>query len=251
MSQAILEAAAKAVARKGPGVKLAEVARAAGVSRATLYRRYRDKDALFAALEEAGHAAGPRGDVPARAVVAVERVLIDAGFSGLTFEAVARASGLSEATLYRHFEDRAGLLTAFAESKSTRRGAHALLGPGAARLPLAEALTSFARFELESLGSARGVFRLVAGAPRELARQVLERRGTERSTLAALERFLRVRMKRGELARADPRLLAAAFMSPLVTFAVFGPELLPLPALPPEALAPLLVRLFLEGAAAR
>lgn len=239
------------VARNGPGLKLADVARAAGISRATLYRRYRDKDELLAALEEAGHQVAPRGDVTQRAVAAVEQVLLDEGFAGLTFEAVARASGLSEATLYRHFDDRAGLLAAFADAHSTRREARALLGRGASRLPLEEALTRFARHELEALSRARGIFRLVAGAPRALAREVLERRGSERSTLAALEAFLRARMCRGELAAGDPRVLAAAFVSPLLTFAVFGPELLQLPVAASPDLAPALVRLFLDGARPR
>lgn len=248
MSQTILDAAARALAQHGARVGLAEVARRAGVSRATLYRHYPTRQALLAALEGSGGPPGPRGDVTARAVAAVEQVLLEAGFAGLTFEAVARVSGVSEATLYRRFEDRAGLLTAFADAHSTREGAAELLGPKANRLALAEALNRFARFELEALQRSRAVFRLVAGAPRELAREVLARRGAELSTVSALERFLRARMKRGELAPGDARLLALTFLSPLLTFAVFGPELLQLPPTPVETLARTVVQLFLSGA---
>ena len=47
---AILDAATQALAEHGRGAKMAEFAAAAGVSRATLYRYYPDRDALLDAL---------------------------------------------------------------------------------------------------------------------------------------------------------------------------------------------------------
>src|SRR5256884_9192324 len=51
---AILDAAAHVLAERGAGANMAEVAAAAGVSRATLYRYYPDREALLEAL--ASHA---------------------------------------------------------------------------------------------------------------------------------------------------------------------------------------------------
>src|SRR6266516_5023435 len=53
---AILDAAAEALAERGGRTSMADVAAAAGVSRATLYRYYADREALLDAL--ASHALG-------------------------------------------------------------------------------------------------------------------------------------------------------------------------------------------------
>ena len=50
---AILDAAAHVLSERGSGANLADVAAAAGVSRATLYRYYPDREALLAALASA------------------------------------------------------------------------------------------------------------------------------------------------------------------------------------------------------
>src|SRR6266702_3724628 len=71
---AILDAAAHALAEHGSRANMADVAAAAGVSRATLYRYYRDREALLAAL--ASSAVEQR---VAAAVVAIQGGTADAG----------------------------------------------------------------------------------------------------------------------------------------------------------------------------
>lgn len=51
---AILDAAAAVLAAQGQGARLADIARAAGVARSTLYRYFPTRDALLAALAESG-----------------------------------------------------------------------------------------------------------------------------------------------------------------------------------------------------
>jgi len=70
---AILDAATQALAEHGRGANMAEFAAAAGVSRATLYRYYPDREALLAAL--AAHALA---DAAARlADAGLERAPVD------------------------------------------------------------------------------------------------------------------------------------------------------------------------------
>src|SRR5207253_11376375 len=70
---AILEAAARALSEHGRSANMAEVAAAAGVSRATLYRYYPDREALLDAL--ASHALA---DAAARlADAGLERAPVD------------------------------------------------------------------------------------------------------------------------------------------------------------------------------
>src|SRR6266702_4715438 len=72
---AILDAAAHALSERGTSTNMADVAAAAGVSRATLYRYYPDREALLAAL--ASHALADAAARLARAPVeeAIERIV--------------------------------------------------------------------------------------------------------------------------------------------------------------------------------
>ena len=76
VSGAILEAAAAVLAERGEQASMAEVATAAGMARATVYRYFPNREALLAALgqlavEQAGARLGPRrrASVPPAALV--------------------------------------------------------------------------------------------------------------------------------------------------------------------------------------
>src|SRR6266496_1356666 len=70
---AILDAAAHALSEHGSSTNMADVATAAGVSRATLYRYYPDRGALLDAL--ASHALGDAGLERAPVEEAIERIV--------------------------------------------------------------------------------------------------------------------------------------------------------------------------------
>src|SRR5262245_6857021 len=100
----IVAAACRLRAREGPGFPFTLLARPAGMSRATLYRRLAADGALAREIERirTEGARSPREEL----LRAATMLLAEKGLSGLTMDAVAERAGFSAATLYRHFEDR-------------------------------------------------------------------------------------------------------------------------------------------------
>lgn len=108
---------------RGETLSVAAVATAAGVSRGTIYKRFPDQAALLGALLETGRITAPPSepDTRRRILDAVGQLLKQEGLSGITLERVAREAGVGEATIYRHFGDRRGLLKTFAAECTPRR----------------------------------------------------------------------------------------------------------------------------------
>jgi AcrR family transcriptional regulator len=112
--ETILDAASALVATRGTdGFRLDEVAAAAGVSKATLFRWFGNRAQLVAALDsERGVAMPP--DVPARREVIIEaasHLMATQGVRATTMEQVASAAGVSTPALYWHFANKEQLVT--------------------------------------------------------------------------------------------------------------------------------------------
>jgi AcrR family transcriptional regulator len=106
MSPDILAAAAQLVETHGPsGFTMDDLARAAGLSRATLYRQVGSREAVLDALQAAGSPVGDRKEVRDRIFEGARAVFGRAGFDGATIEAIAAEAGVGVATIYRHFRD--------------------------------------------------------------------------------------------------------------------------------------------------
>jgi AcrR family transcriptional regulator len=117
----IVKAATEAAAVSGRDVaeiSLDEIARRAGISRATLYRRIGSRRALDAAVRAAGVEPGGRPDVRARATAAAADLIEEGGLAALTLEAVAARAECSVPALYSQLGGREGLLTAVFERYS-------------------------------------------------------------------------------------------------------------------------------------
>ena len=114
----IIEAAV-AVAREDgrdvADVGLAEIARRAGISRATLYRRIGSRRALDEAVRASGIDPGGRPAVRERAVEAAAAIVREHGFGALTLETVAAAADCSVPALHAQLGGREGLLAALFE----------------------------------------------------------------------------------------------------------------------------------------
>lgn len=118
--EAILDAAAAMVAVRGAeGFRLGEVAAAAGVSKATLFRWFPSRANLVAALEaERGVAAAPgRRD---QVIAAATGLFSRQGVRATTMEQVATAAGVSTPALYWHFASKLALAEAVIRTASPR-----------------------------------------------------------------------------------------------------------------------------------
>lgn len=115
MQRELIEAAVAAARRRDQPVAevpLAEIAKAAGISRSTLLRRIGARARLDEAVRAAGIDPGSRTPVRERAVTAAARLLADHGLGALTLEAVADAADCVVPSLHVAFGNRDGLLAA-------------------------------------------------------------------------------------------------------------------------------------------
>jgi AcrR family transcriptional regulator len=99
-------------------LSLDRIARRAGLSRSTVYRRMRTRRALEEAVREAGGDPGSRVGVRDRAISAATELIVADGVAALTVEAVARRVGCAATSVYAAFGDRDGLLAAVFERRA-------------------------------------------------------------------------------------------------------------------------------------
>lgn len=229
--------AARSLNARGAGWSMAELARAAGVARATLRRRFARREDVLAAL---AHAGDPRPTIRDRALDAFLAVARRKGLASATLEDVAAEAGLGVATIYRHFGGREGLLDAYANER-TPRARLSLLDPAAGRPP-ADVLRAVAQAMIEHL-VAEGPLLLLGLSPDPEARRMLARlRELEAQSRAELRAWFERALARGQL-RGEPTALTNGFVG-----MVAGAALLAEPGeIDPARLAGQLVELFLRG----
>jgi AcrR family transcriptional regulator len=99
-------------------VSLDVIARRAGVSRVTLYRRIGSRSALDEAVRARGVDPGGRPDVRERAVAAAAALVREGGLGALTLDGVAARAACSVPALHSQLGGREGLLAALFERYS-------------------------------------------------------------------------------------------------------------------------------------
>jgi AcrR family transcriptional regulator len=107
--------AAEAAGKPVADVSLDAIARQAGISRATLFRRIGTRAALDAAVRASGVDLGGRPDVRSRATAAAADLIEEAGLAAMTLEAVAARAECSVQALHSQLGGREGLLQATLE----------------------------------------------------------------------------------------------------------------------------------------
>lgn len=218
-NEKLLDVAETLVEREGlEGLTMDALAEAAGMSRATVYRRVGSREALVARLVERGvvrRTQIEQGDVTERVLEAMRQVLAREGFSGTTVEGVAREAGVGVATVYRRFGGREGLFEAFTERYSPRRMARDLL---AGDEDLEADLTRLAREVLGFLREHPELVRLRMSGDPEVRRLLGSEPGGPTRMLPTLARYFERQMGAGRIGPADPMDLAAAFGGLLTGF---------------------------------
>ncbi len=208
-----------------------QVARAAGVSRATVYRLFRSRDELLA---RAGLRPDP--DAADRSLRAAAALIEERGLHGFTFDDVAERARVSRATVYRLFPGRPALLKALLLGYSPLQPVVETFERLRDRPP-DEVMPAVARAAVAVVDRNRGLLLSVLSDGARLDAEVLEtlRFAVVRMAAVAVP-YLAGQMAAGRLRRAHPTLAIQAFVGPLFVHVLTRPVLgaLPLPgALPP------------------
>jgi TetR/AcrR family transcriptional repressor of mexJK operon len=157
-----------------------------------------------------------QGEAPAgkaeAVLAAAERCFLARGFGAVSMDAIAREAGVSKATVYAHFADKAALFGAVIGRLSERYGGFSIeaLDPAAAEASLTTIARRFLELVLspEAIALNRIIIAEVTRFP-ELG-EVFWQAGPAR-TRAQLETFLRRATAAGTIAVPDPRQAAEQF----------------------------------------
>ena len=239
----ILDVAEELVREAPADFTVDRVAAGAGVSRATVYRRFERAEELFEALQtERGVAApGSRVDVRSRVLSAAHEEFGSAGVGGATIQAIAAKAGVSPMTIYNHFEDKEGLVTALL----LERGPSSLLPEslGEDEDPL-RALGDFVEAALTLAQTQRDLFRLLI-APDPTTRRAFNR---VRSASGGVQQKLLRIFERMDLPDGlEPRIAVASLMGIIMANGVVLPVISGSELGTPAELAPQFTRVFLKG----
>jgi AcrR family transcriptional regulator len=245
--QRILTAAAHLARREGPGFTMKKLARAAGVSRATLYRRVPSRSSLDEQLREAGLESGL--SMRERILAATTRVLTKTGPEGLTLEQVAEEAGVGATTLYRTFGDRSGLLREAIAALLPRRKLASGLEDWDA--PVEVTLRRFVEAALERFTKNPLMVAVLFRSNPDEMKALRRLRRAEESLSTALCAFFTEQAKRGRIAPRPPQELAASLMGLALGRVVFarmhGDSSLGTPAVMAQT-ATEIVEMFMNGA---
>ena len=215
--EAVLEAA-RALLERDRAASLHDVAGAAGVSRATVYRLFGSRDGLLQALDMEPDP-GARERVLAAALELVGRD----GLARLSMDEVAAAAGVSRASLYRLFPGKAALFRELLAAYSPIEAIVETIEPIRDRPP-DEVVPALARAAARTLAGRVGIVRAllfeVSGASDDVAEAI--RYMAERG-VGTVVRYLIEQMAAGRLRTMHPLLAVQALVGPMLIHLVTRP----------------------------
>jgi AcrR family transcriptional regulator len=205
---------APSVLARNPKARVADLASAAGASRASFYRHFKSRQALLEALDVV-----PEPETRERILEAAVEMVGTQGLTGLSMDDLATRAEVSRATLYRLFPGKSALFTALVRAYSplepvvevlTEMGDErpAVVMPEIARTVYRTAF----RNGTNRTGLLRALFFEVSGlAPdaEEATRETLAR------TVMALVVYVQGQMAAGRLRQMHPLLALQSFIGPV------------------------------------
>lgn len=204
-------AAARRVLSADPTLSLDEVAREAGISRATIHRHFASRADLLAA---AGIV--PDADTRSRVVAAAAGLIARYGLSGMSLDDVAIEAGVSRASVYRNFAGKAALFEAVVEAYSPFARIVAHVGASMERPP-AEVVPELYRVGAEVVAQNIELYRAlvieVAAGSEEAVEGITAPLG---SLLACLCGYVSRQMELGELPARHPMVAVQAAIGPFM-----------------------------------
>ena len=243
----LMHAARRLLEDGGPdALTMDALAEAVGLSRATVYRRVGSRELIIEALAAEGVDVTPRPPPREAILLACRAVFSRLGFERATLEDVAAEAGVGVATLYRHFGDRDGLITAFADSIGGRAALRALpqVYSGDVRADLLVLMSGLTAAMMRDQDLVRlGLIELLSGSER-----LKNTRASTESVHQRVAALLNHYMEQGELRRVDPQQLTMVLIGPVLAVTQMMPLSHPEMIVDIEQFAPFLVDQFLYGA---
>ena len=220
--QKIFQAAYTLLDSHGEAFTMGMLEQTSKVSRATLYRRIGNKEALLRRIAEERGERFERVDVKPRILCAARTVFSREGFAAAAMEQVATEAAVGVATVYRHFGDKEGLVLSFIEELSSRTEVRKqMLQPSE---DVRADLKNLLELVLPIFYENRDMFRLVMLGS-ESDRQFLKTlRSRSDSTFSRFTSYLKMQIKQNRLKTAmNPDDLALALMGMVMSFTIVGP----------------------------
>lgn len=245
----VLNAAEKLLgARPGASFTMAELAKEAQVSRASIYRHLGNKEALLQRL------ADERGlvikdlddaDIPTRILQAARVAFGRNGLTRTTMEEIAAEAGLGVATLYRHYGDRDSLIRAFMQQHAPQRAFQQVAQQS--RGDIEADLTHLVTQMLTFLHENRDMIWLGLVEGERTTRLLARLRDAPEGTRIDMIRFFEDAVASGKLQAEDPQQMTTALAGMLVAFALQIPVFGGPPLEDFQQTAEFIVQLFLKG----
>lgn len=208
----VVSAAQTLSRRHGGEFTMAQLARSAGMSRATLYRRVGGREAVLATLREQG---GPAPRTIRDRLLAATLVLVaERGPLGFALEDVAERAGASVTTIYREFAERDGLLRAAFATLTPQPALRGLLADEAA--PVRRTLVGFVAAAIARLESQPLLLRILFTPGTEAWKYLQRIREQEARQSRTLVRYFAAQRRRGRVAGDSPEQLASSLFGLIV-----------------------------------
>lgn len=215
---AVMAAARQLFSEKGyDGTTMDEIARAAGVSKATLYRHVPSKEALRDLLApHLPHADLESRDARSRILEATMELIGRQGFVRTSLDEIAAVAGVSKGAIYWHFKGKDEILATILADYSPFSGILAVLGD-ADVLSFEEVVRRIYRAYLDFVEERADFFRAMFAEIQvnpELG--AIFQRNAFGPLFAALDTYLTREETRQQLVSAPTMLILQALMGPLV-----------------------------------
>jgi AcrR family transcriptional regulator len=236
--------AAREVLSSNAAAPVAVIADRAGVSRATFYRHFGSREALFRSV-----ALEPRPDARTRILAAAKDMLITTSLDELSMEELAAAAGVSRGTLYRLVPGKGPLLVALIHAYSPFEAVRSIIARHPEDLPEV-VLPKIGRAVVGVAGERLGLMRAVFHEITARTGPGMDGMGPLfAQTLGLLAQYMERQMAAGRIRPMHPILALQAVVGPIFFHLMTRPTIERVVALEvdPESAVDELVASALEG----